>query len=115
MLLLFSVQTFSYPVLLLRFHHHFDCAGQEKKDCHEKDAQSHCNGNCNLTQQLKDMQDNDTEPVKGGLVPCPEIPALVQPVTLEPIVQTLAVSYPEKRDPHCLPGSPIPFFHPPLN
>lgn len=54
LLLAFSLQTFSYGVLLVRHQNHFDCKEKKEQACdHSKDARSCCNGSCELAKEIK--------------------------------------------------------------
>lgn len=113
-LLLFSVQSFSYPVLLLRYSHHFDCAPGET-GCHSKKAQSHCSGTCSLSKQLKEAGANEPLPSTGkSNQQLPEIPEPVLVFRLFLPLTPFCSIYPPSPVPPLHLGNPIPVFQPPI-
>lgn len=73
-LLAFSLQTFSYGVLLTRYQNHYDCQQKEEKTCHhEKDASSCCDGNCALAKEIKkeNAQEGNNSLLKISKIPEP--------------------------------------------
>lgn len=118
LLLAFSLQTFSYGVLLVRHQNHFDCKEKKEQACdHSKDARSCCNGNCELAKEIKKENAKESNSTLEKISKLPEPAEKHYPTIIACIgcAESTAVHFAVIKQDRLPLGEYTSIFHPPLS